>query len=206
MGPQGPSGTDGIDGADGINCWDLNGNGIGDPAEDTNGDLTVDVNDCTGLQGPQGDLGPTGPQGPQGPLGPGSLAAFDTNSGSTTIGSTCTPYAGAIVTITVPSNGYVGVSAQVQLRIDHVTGIRDVWVISVGAGPADCNSGVFGWTDALEDDYATDSSVERTAYAQRWYAISPGTYDFYVTGYMMQGGSADDEFWYSNMIAVFYPS
>ena len=72
-GPQGPSGADGVDGAngmdgvDGVNgiaCWDLNGNGTGDiPAEDINGDLVVDVLDCTGPQGLQGDPGPQGPPG-----------------------------------------------------------------------------------------------------------------------------------------------
>ena len=63
-GPQGLSGvngTDGVDGVNGIACWDLNGNGTGDiPAEDINGDLVVDVLDCTGAQGPDGPQGPSG--------------------------------------------------------------------------------------------------------------------------------------------------
>ena len=70
QGPEGPDGADGADGtngADGVNgiaCWDLNGNGTGDlPAEDINGDLVVDVLDCTGPQGLQGDPGPQGPSG-----------------------------------------------------------------------------------------------------------------------------------------------
>ena len=217
-GPQGPPGTDGIDGIDGVNCWDLNGNGIGDPVEDINGDLTVDVNDCTGLQGPQGDPGPQGPQGdpgptgPQGPQGlqgdpgPGSLMAFDTSSSTTTIGSTCTAYANAVVTITVPSDGYIVVSAQVQLRFDHTFGTRDAWMISVGSSPTDCQSTIFGWMDTIENDAATDSFIERTAYAQRWFAVTPGTYDYYIVGEMIQGQDADDLFWYSNMVAVFYPS
>ncbi|MFB0925438.1 MAG: hypothetical protein QMB65_09180 [Vicingaceae bacterium] len=46
------SGTPGIDGVD---CWDLNGNGVGDVAtEDINGDLTVDVLDCKGDSGVAG--------------------------------------------------------------------------------------------------------------------------------------------------------
>ncbi|MCJ2564404.1 MAG: collagen-like protein [Candidatus Thermoplasmatota archaeon] len=73
QGPTGSQGLSGADGADGVACWDLNGNGTGDlPAEDINGDLVVDVLDCTGpqglqgLQGIQGDPGPQGLQGPQG--------------------------------------------------------------------------------------------------------------------------------------------
>jgi hypothetical protein len=35
-----------------VACWDLNGNGIGDGAEDTNGDGSIDVLDCQGPPGP----------------------------------------------------------------------------------------------------------------------------------------------------------
>ncbi len=65
MGPQGPQGVagadgaDGLDGADGINCWDLNGNGIGDITEDDsnediNLDGVVDALDCQGMDGQDG--------------------------------------------------------------------------------------------------------------------------------------------------------
>ncbi len=53
-GNPGPAGTDG---SDGINCWDLNGNGIGDlPDEDLNGDGVVDVLDCNAIASGGGDL------------------------------------------------------------------------------------------------------------------------------------------------------
>lgn len=64
---------------DGINCWDLNGNGVNDPAEDVNSDGNFDALDCAGADGaagPQGPAGPAGPAGatgatgPQGPAGP----------------------------------------------------------------------------------------------------------------------------------------
>src|SRR3990172_5117426 len=44
QGPPGPAG---------LNCWDLNGNGVPDPGEDTNGDGVVDVWDCRGAALPQ---------------------------------------------------------------------------------------------------------------------------------------------------------
>ena len=53
-GNPGPAGTDG---SDGINCWDLNGNGVGDlPEEDLNGDGVVDVLDCNAIASGGGDL------------------------------------------------------------------------------------------------------------------------------------------------------
>jgi len=48
MGPEGPRGPSGDDGRDGLHCWDLNGNGIGDKDEDTNGDGGYSAEDCQG--------------------------------------------------------------------------------------------------------------------------------------------------------------
>lgn len=59
-GPQGQPGEDGIDGADGLNCWDLDGDGLQDPEEDTNGDGSWNALDC---KGPKGDQGPPGEDG-----------------------------------------------------------------------------------------------------------------------------------------------
>lgn len=46
-GPIGPVGPQGVNG---LPCWDLNSNGAGDPAEDTNQDGVVSVLDCKGDQ------------------------------------------------------------------------------------------------------------------------------------------------------------
>lgn len=60
IGPPGPSGKAGLD------CFDLNGNGIGDASEDVNGDGKYNEEDCQGSQGPRGPQGAQGPRGPQG--------------------------------------------------------------------------------------------------------------------------------------------
>jgi len=51
-GNEGPQGDQGPIGPEGIDCWDLNGNGIDDPAEDVNSDGFWNALDC---KGPQGD-------------------------------------------------------------------------------------------------------------------------------------------------------
>lgn len=56
-GPAGPPGANGTNGKNGINCWDANGNGINDPAEDTNGDGSFDAKDCKGANGANGKNG-----------------------------------------------------------------------------------------------------------------------------------------------------
>jgi hypothetical protein len=73
-GDPGPDGQQGVAGADGVACWDLNGNGIADPEEDTNGDGFLTVADCTGPKGPSGAPGLDGPTGATGL--PGVNGAF----------------------------------------------------------------------------------------------------------------------------------
>jgi hypothetical protein len=54
VGPPGPAG---------LACWDLNGNGAGDPGEDVDADGVFDVLDCLGLAGPAGPPGNLIPPG-----------------------------------------------------------------------------------------------------------------------------------------------
>jgi len=65
-GNQGPAGPPGQNGAPGLNCWDLNGNGVGDPAEDINGDGSVNAADCKGSNGSNGSNGANGTDGAPG--------------------------------------------------------------------------------------------------------------------------------------------
>jgi len=85
--------TDVALGTNGLACWDLNGDGIQDPAEDVNSDGNWDALDCQGAVGPQGVAGingmdgvdgAVGPQGPQGPAG-ASVNAHNGTSFSTTL-------------------------------------------------------------------------------------------------------------------------
>lgn len=52
-GPEGPNGggATGAPGANGTNCWDLNGNGVGDAGEDIDGNGLFTTNDCPGESG-----------------------------------------------------------------------------------------------------------------------------------------------------------
>jgi formylglycine-generating enzyme required for sulfatase activity len=61
--------SEGPQGIPGLACWDLNGDGIQDAAEDINLDGLWDSADCQGTAGEQGDVGPQGEPGPAGPQG-----------------------------------------------------------------------------------------------------------------------------------------
>jgi hypothetical protein len=54
-GQSGAEGTPGADGEDGLPCWDLDEDGEADPEEDTNGDGSVDVEDCRPADGDDED-------------------------------------------------------------------------------------------------------------------------------------------------------
>ena len=76
IGLEAEAGQDGVDGADGLNCWDLNGNGVADPEEDTNGDSVVSALDCQGEDGVDGSDGADGQDGTDGANG---LNCWDLN-------------------------------------------------------------------------------------------------------------------------------
>jgi len=63
-GTNGTNGDPGDPGADGLACWDLNGNGSGDAAEDINQDGSFDALDCAGMDGQDGADGQDGSDKP----------------------------------------------------------------------------------------------------------------------------------------------
>lgn len=65
------SGTPGVNG---IHCWDQNGNGVNDAAEDINSDGFWDALDCQGTMGASGPTGSAGIAGSTGPTGATGIA------------------------------------------------------------------------------------------------------------------------------------
>ena len=68
QGDRGPQGQPGSPG--GLMCWDINGNGVGDPEEDKNHDGLFNALDCQGAAAATGAKGDTGPPGQPGQPGP----------------------------------------------------------------------------------------------------------------------------------------
>jgi hypothetical protein len=82
-GAAGASGTNGINGLDGVHCWDSDGDGVNDPAEDTNGDGSWNTLDCVaGVVGPTGPTGLSGPAGPTGPAGANGVNGTNGTNGT----------------------------------------------------------------------------------------------------------------------------
>lgn len=119
-----------VAGIDGIHCWDLNGDGVNDTEEDTNGDGSYNALDCQGPEGPQGIAGESGPQGQTGSQGPaGDPASADGNgtySGSGIIPSQTE--IGLIDNVNFDNNTlYIdGLTNQVGIGTDNPTHALDV--------------------------------------------------------------------------------
>jgi hypothetical protein len=85
---QGLIGAQGALGAPGLMCWDTDGDGVPDPAEDRDGNNVYDSDDCRGdegapgLPGSQGAAGADGSNGLPGPQGPQGAPGQDGGDGA----------------------------------------------------------------------------------------------------------------------------
>ena len=160
-----------------------------------------------GGTGPSGPAGAPGPRGLPGPAGPGAIMAWASTGATTTIGTTCTPYAGGNVTISVPSNGTIQVQGQIWVRLNHTTGIQDLAYLGVGNGstPTICPSDVYLWPAQVASGEPSDT-YDLGAFSENFISVTPGTYTFSIVGYMAFGANPADVFWFANIEATFYAS
>jgi hypothetical protein len=194
-------GTNGIDGLDGKDGADGTAGDI--PAEDINGDATVDAKDCTGLMGP---AGPQGPIGPQGPAGPGSLIFTSSTGVVTTLTDTCIPMTSAEITVDAPGPGVVLVMAHADLSIFHTLGTSDYWRVALSDTPGDCTGAAWRADGKIADTWGSDAAPAHVS-LQRVFGIpATGTFTYYLNAYMVLGSGDGDVHDYSNMVAIFFPS
>jgi hypothetical protein len=199
IGSQGLPGTDGVDGNDGVACWDLNGNGQMDiSTEDINGDLAVDVADCTGLPGA------IGPQGPIGPPGNGTVMAWSIGN-VTAVSSSCTELLGFNVTIKAQSDGYIVITSKLHVQLDHGPGVTDRMEFKISPLQLDCALDVWSGFEVVENQLPVDS-YESINTIHRVEPVTAGTHTFYVSALVISFGPGNSVVWGGYMIAVFYPS
>jgi Tfp pilus assembly protein PilV len=124
---------------------------------------------------------------------------------TTVISDACTNYQGGQVTLTVPTSGTIVIQSLFWLRIQHTAGTMDRWGVTVGTTPTDCSNGYYWWYESIDSAASTDL-YDRSGFVQSRAVVGAGTYTFYLNGWMNVGQSPGDVFFYTNMIAVFYPA
>lgn len=132
---EGQPGAPGAPGADGINCWDLNGDGVNDPAEDTypagNPDGIFDARDCQGPEGEQGPPGPSSQLDCEGCVGNSDLAAGSVTTDKMRANAQ-QDFSSAIVNDLNPTGSTEATVLQIPGSVDHlvhVTGQVQLWVL-----------------------------------------------------------------------------
>jgi hypothetical protein len=159
-----------------------------------------------GTPGAPGANGSQGPPGTPGSTGPGSLVANSSTSLPTTIGATCTNEQGGSISITVPSSGIVVVTAQAWFELNHTLDVANTAAIVVGNSSTDCSARPYTWVVGIPALAPTSPTLDESAYSQRPFSVTAGTFTFYLNGFMITGQNSGDMFLGGNLLATFYPS
>jgi len=171
--------------------------------------VSVVVPGPTGVKGdtgPQGPAGQDGTNGAQGPAGPGSLMVTASHFSYGTITTTCTNYAGAEVTITVPGPGTVLVSGHVLGRMDHTAG-NSVWmyVYVERSGSVLCTDDSYWGYMSVNSDEPTGMYFDTIPVMHAYGVGTAGTYTYAVDA-ECGGVGGSCLLLESALAAVFYPS
>lgn len=133
------------------------------------------------------------------------ILAASSSSSVATINTECTNYQGGEVTINVTGAGTIVVDANAWVQIDHTNGTKDIAYIAIGTTTTDCgvneNKGVINMPLA----YSTTTLDNSVHVSKSLHVTSSGNYTFYLNGLMSSGQNSGDQFYFSNMRAVFYP-
>jgi len=134
------------------------------------------------------------------------VVASSTVSSDSDLASSCANYTGGTVTVNATGAGTVVVEANVRVMLYHTEGTMDRLFLAIGTDATDCSADA----DAVVWDIPSGYSSATGLYAfmvQKILSIpSPGSYTYYLNGYMSTGYSVGtDTFWRANIVAVFYP-
>lgn len=144
-------------------------------------------------------------------VAPRSVMAQSSRGGIVAIGSVCTHYPGAEVTLTAPGGGTIVVSATVGVGVNHSFGIGDETWIVVAASATECSmpdSTPFDSTAfvSVPATLPTDRYHYETVPLLRSFSVQGGPHTFYVNAFMAQGAGVGDRFDSASLVAVFYPA
>jgi hypothetical protein len=135
------------------------------------------------------------------------IMATNTSAATTYLTTTCQQYSGAQVTVTVPAAGTIVVEALAYMVINHTSGTEDYVVIGIADTTTSCDDAYSSGRLDIPSGWPTDSDIRQTITTRRAYAVTAGTYTYYLNGYIPIGYAAStDEFWFASMDATFIPS
>ncbi|MEI8201367.1 MAG: hypothetical protein WCH34_00020 [Bacteroidota bacterium] len=134
------------------------------------------------------------------PFPVGTVSSHST--GNTTITSSWANYPGGTITITAPMAGVITVEASVQVGINHANTSNDGLLLVIGTTTTDSGN---SWDQAhyvIPNGWAA-GYVYNSIYVHRTFAVSAGTYTYYLNGEMNAGQDANDMFINCSMTAQY---
>jgi len=138
---------------------------------------------------------------------PGVRVAHNSVGGSAPIGTVCTHYPGAQVTIAAPAAGTIVVSATVGVGINHTLGTADIAWVGVAESRTECGLDNYTAFVSVPASLPSDAYHFETVSILRPFAVSvAGPYAFYVNALMESGYDAVDRFDSASLVATYYPS
>lgn len=128
--------------------------------------------------------------------------AHEYNSGTIVLTSTTTAY--DTVTISVPTSGYVVVTAHAYLTRDHVNGTDNLlrMFISKTAGALEFDNSAL-WRNNSNSPTNTGSDEILPASCTKVEAVAPGTHTYYLNASAFTGSG---ELWRRHLTAMFFPT
>lgn len=164
-----------------------------------------------GIPRPAGPMGLDGAIGPQGPEDPGALMVSKIVSRGAipedVIGTTCTSFPDANISITVSGLGRVVITSRVWIQLEHTIGQADLVHLFLGTSETDC--ALFPPWDSAWQLVSTEGSgpYQIAILVQGEFLVgTSGTFTFYLNARMFAGASPLDMLRTASMVAVFYPS
>ena len=124
---------------------------------------------------------------------------------TTLIGTDCTNYSGGSVTVDAPSIGVVVVEADVWVHISKTDAAIQQAYIMIGETITDCTSPYDNRAVIYVPGEYPNSISNHSIHVTRSFNVSAGTKTFYLNGFMVNGQSINDAFYYANMKAVYHP-
>ena len=138
--------------------------------------------------------------------GPPNVIDTHTEGMTVTIGSSATQYDDAEVTLTVPGPGYIVVTSNVRVKINHTSGTTDNLELNHSTSAVEMGSSYTLVDEDIPSAYPTAGNVDRTLSVHSTHEVTgAGTYTYYLVGRMATGQDASDWFWFAQTTGIYYP-
>jgi hypothetical protein len=135
------------------------------------------------------------------------IMAYHNEGATTNILATVTQYGAAQVTLVVPGPGFITVTSNVWLKINHTTGTTDLVYVNHSTSLASIGDAYTRVAEEISAAYPTTGQLDMTRSVVSTHPVAAGgSYTYYLVGQMGSGQDANDWFWFAQTTGVYHPA